>query len=99
MSRIVRPGRHEVLGSTQAQKTARGSSASSGISSSPLLYLIEKPDLWMLSLGLSQFRGQYHVDWNLTMAASVLFMIPVIVLFFPAQRVFVEGVTLTGVKG
>jgi multiple sugar transport system permease protein len=66
---------------------------------SPLLYLIEKPDLWTLSLGLSQFRGQYHVDWNLTMAASVLFMVPVIVLFFLAQRVFVEGVTLTGVKG
>jgi multiple sugar transport system permease protein len=66
---------------------------------SPLLYLIEKPDLWTLSIGLSQFRGQYHVDWNLTMAASVLFMIPVIVLFFLAQRVFVEGVTLTGVKG
>jgi ABC-type maltose transport system permease subunit len=36
---------------------------------------------------------------NLTMAASILFMVPVIVLFFLAQRVFVEGVTLTGVKG
>ncbi len=66
---------------------------------SPLLYLIEKPDMWTLSLGLSQFRGQYQVEWNLTMAASILFMIPVIVLFFLAQRVFVEGVTLTGVKG
>jgi multiple sugar transport system permease protein len=39
------------------------------------------------------------VQWNLTLAASVLFMLPVIVLFFLAQRVFVEGVTLTGVKG
>jgi multiple sugar transport system permease protein len=66
---------------------------------SPLLYLIEKPDLWTLSIGMSQFRGQYHVEWNLTMAASVLFMLPVIILFFLAQRVFVEGVTLTGVKG
>jgi multiple sugar transport system permease protein len=66
---------------------------------SPLLYLVDKPDLWTLSIGLSQFRGQYHVDWNLTMAASLLFMVPVIVLFFLAQRVFVEGVTLTGVKG
>jgi multiple sugar transport system permease protein len=66
---------------------------------SPLLYLIEKPNLWTLSIGLSQFRGQYHVDWNLTMAASVLFMLPVIILFFLAQKVFVEGVTLTGVKG
>jgi multiple sugar transport system permease protein len=33
------------------------------------------------------------------MAASVLFMLPVIVLFFMAQRVFIQGVTLTGVKG
>jgi multiple sugar transport system permease protein len=33
------------------------------------------------------------------MAASVLFMLPVIVLFFLAQRVFIQGVTLTGVKG
>jgi multiple sugar transport system permease protein len=33
------------------------------------------------------------------MAAAMLFMLPVIVLFFLAQRVFVEGVTLTGVKG
>jgi multiple sugar transport system permease protein len=33
------------------------------------------------------------------MAASVLFILPVIILFFLAQRVFVEGVTLTGVKG
>jgi multiple sugar transport system permease protein len=66
---------------------------------SPLVYLIENPDLWTLSLGLSQFEGQFHVQWNLTMAASVLFIVPVIVLFFLAQRVFVEGVTVTGVKG
>jgi multiple sugar transport system permease protein len=66
---------------------------------SPLLYLIENQDLWTLSIGLSEFRGQFHTEWNLTMAASVLFMLPVVVLFFLAQRVFVEGVTLTGVKG
>ncbi|HEY3139784.1 MAG TPA: carbohydrate ABC transporter permease [Acidimicrobiales bacterium] len=65
----------------------------------PLLYLVENKDLWTLSLGLSDFRGQFHTQWNLTMAASVLFMLPVILLFFAAQRVFVEGVTLTGVKG
>lgn len=65
----------------------------------PLLYLVEKPELWTLSVGLSEFRGQFHTEWNLTMAASILFMLPVIVLFFLAQRAFVEGVTLTGVKG
>ena len=40
-----------------------------------------------------------QVQWNLTMAASALMMLPVIILFFLAQKVFVEGVTLTGVKG
>jgi multiple sugar transport system permease protein len=65
----------------------------------PLLYLGENPKLWTLSMGLAEFRGQFQTQWNLTMAASVLFMLPVIVLFFLAQRVFVEGVTVTGVKG
>ena len=40
-----------------------------------------------------------HRAWELTMAASALIMLPVIVLFFLAQKVFIEGVTLTGVKG
>lgn len=44
-------------------------------------------------------KGAHHTNWNLTMAATVLVMAPVIVLFFFAQKAFVEGVTLTGVKG
>lgn len=65
----------------------------------PLLFVGGDPNLWTLSIGLAQFRTMTQVDWNLMMAASVLFMLPVIILFFLAQRVFVEGVTLTGVKG
>jgi len=65
----------------------------------PLLYTAENPGHWTLSLGLAQFRTIYQVQWNLTMAATLLFMAPVIVIFFLAQRAFVEGVTLTGVKG
>jgi multiple sugar transport system permease protein len=65
----------------------------------PLLYTSENPGHWTLSLGLAQFRSVYQVQWNLTMAATLIFMAPVIVLFFLAQRAFVEGVTLTGVKG
>ena len=53
----------------------------------------------MASIGLSQFRTLHQVQWNLTMAATLLVMLPVIVLFFLAQKAFVEGVTLTGVKG
>jgi multiple sugar transport system permease protein len=65
----------------------------------PLLYTAENPDHWTLSIGLSQFRTTYQVQWNLTMMATILFMAPVIILFFAAQKAFVEGVTLTGVKG
>jgi multiple sugar transport system permease protein len=65
----------------------------------PLLYLGENPANWVTSIGLSQFRSLHQVQWNLTMAATVLVMLPVIVVFFLAQKAFVEGVTLTGVKG
>jgi multiple sugar transport system permease protein len=65
----------------------------------PLLYSGESPQHWVLSIGLSEFRSLHQVQWNLTMAATLLVMAPVIVLFFLAQRAFVEGVTLTGVKG
>jgi len=65
----------------------------------PLLYTSENSSNWTLSLGLAQFRTVYQVQWNLTMAATLLFMAPVIIVFFLAQRAFVEGVTLTGVKG
>jgi multiple sugar transport system permease protein len=66
----------------------------------PLLFSGNNSSAWTLGVALSQFttinRG---VLWNLQMAASILFMLPVIILFFLAQRVFIEGVALTGVKG
>ena len=65
----------------------------------PLLYTSENPHNWVLSIGLSEFRSLRQVQWNLTMAATLLVMAPVIVVFFLAQKAFVEGVTLTGVKG
>jgi multiple sugar transport system permease protein len=65
----------------------------------PLLYLSDNPHSWVVSLGLSQYRSLHQVQWNLTMAATLLVMTPVIIIFFLAQRAFVEGVTLTGVKG
>jgi multiple sugar transport system permease protein len=69
----------------------------------PLVYSGSNPKTLTLAVGLSQLveNIQVHLGvlWNIEMAASILFMIPVIVLFFLAQRVFIEGVTLTGVKG
>jgi multiple sugar transport system permease protein len=65
----------------------------------PQIYASENPSAWTLSYGLETFKGAHHVNWNLTMAATLLVMAPVIILFFFAQRAFIEGVTLTGVKG
>jgi multiple sugar transport system permease protein len=65
----------------------------------PLLYTGENDAHWTLSVGLANFRSLHQVEWNVTMAATLLVMIPVILLFFAAQKAFVEGVTLTGVKG
>ena len=65
----------------------------------PLLFVGTNEQLWTLTIALSEFQSRHGTEWNLTMAASVLFILPMIVLFFLAQRVFVEGVTLTGVKG
>ncbi|GGO81007.1 sugar ABC transporter permease [Wenjunlia tyrosinilytica] len=65
----------------------------------PQIYASENPGAWTLSYGLESFKGAHHTNWNLTMAATVLVMAPVIVVFFFAQKAFIEGVTLTGVKG
>ncbi|MEU2630808.1 carbohydrate ABC transporter permease, partial [Kitasatospora sp. NPDC007106] len=65
----------------------------------PQIYASENPGAWTLSYGLESFKGAHHTDWNLTMAATLLVMAPVIILFFFAQKAFIEGVTLTGVKG
>jgi multiple sugar transport system permease protein len=64
----------------------------------PLLYAGDEQSNWTLSLGLAQFRVLHQVQWNLTMAATIIVILPVVVLFFFAQKAFVEGVTLTGVK-
>jgi len=69
----------------------------------PLVFSGNNPNAVTVAVGLSQLVSseQVHLGvlWNIDMAASVLFMLPVIVLFFLAQRAFIEGVTLTGVKG
>ncbi len=65
----------------------------------PLLYAGDDEAHWTLSVGLAQFRTLHQVQWNLTMAATLIVLAPVVVLFFLAQKAFVEGVTLTGVKG
>jgi multiple sugar transport system permease protein len=66
----------------------------------PLIYSSNSDRIWTLSVGLQHFTTIHRgVLWNQQMAASVVFMLPVIVLFLIAQKAFIEGVTLTGVKG
>ncbi|KUJ69286.1 sugar ABC transporter permease [Streptomyces albus subsp. albus] len=65
----------------------------------PQIYAAQNPGAWTLSYGLESFKSAHNVNWNLTMAATLLVMAPVILVFFFAQKAFVEGVTLTGVKG
>jgi multiple sugar transport system permease protein len=56
----------------------------------PLLYVGENPDHWCIDR-LAQFRGMHQVQWNLTMAATLLGDAPVIVLFFVAQKAVRRG--------
>jgi len=65
----------------------------------PLIYL-SKDKNWTLTLGLSRFTGMYGLTaWNLLMAASLITVLPCILLFFFAQRYFIQGIVITGVKG
>ncbi len=64
----------------------------------PLIYLNDQ-NLYPLQLGLYQYSSQYGREWGLLMAAAVLITLPPILIFFFTQRTFVQGVTLTGIKG
>jgi multiple sugar transport system permease protein len=63
----------------------------------PLLYLTS-PQNFTMALGLQDFKGQRSVAWNLLMSASVVFTVPIIIAFFFAQKTFIQGIKLTGLK-
>ena len=64
----------------------------------PLIYLHDQSK-YTVSLGLSFFRSNYDVRWAYLMAASLTVTLPIIIIFFLAQKTFIEGITLTGLKG
>lgn len=65
----------------------------------PLIYLNTKEKL-TLTIGLSFYQsGTHGTNWQNVMAASVFSVTPVILLFFVAQRYFIQGIVFTGVKG
>ena len=64
----------------------------------PLIYLSDT-SMYTVALGLQVFQGQYTSQWNLVMAASSVAIVPVILAFFFGQKSFIQGATLTGLKG
>jgi multiple sugar transport system permease protein len=64
----------------------------------PLIYL-STPDKYTLQLGLFNFFAQRVVDWPGFMAASTVVLAPVAILFFLAQKTFIEGISFTGLRG
>ena len=64
----------------------------------PLLYL-NSPQRFTVSVGLATFRSVLNTRWDLLMAASTATTLPIIIVFFMAQRYFVQGVVLSGLKG
>jgi multiple sugar transport system permease protein len=63
----------------------------------PLIYLASE-DKRTLALGLAHLHGVQGTEWGLLMAASMLMVLPAVLLFFVAQRFFIEGIALTGTK-
>ena len=63
------------------------------------LITIYNPNNMTLQLGLATFQGAHQTNTNLLMAANVMSMIPVLLLFFFAQRYFIRGIATTGLKG
>ena len=64
----------------------------------PLIYL-QSQEHWTLALGLQSFNAVYTNQGHLLMAASSLMVIPPILMFFFAQKLFIQGVVISGIKG
>ncbi len=64
----------------------------------PLIYLHDESQ-YTLALGLQSFLGRHQSEWTLLMATATVMTLPMLLLFFFAQRTFIRGITLTGMKG
>jgi multiple sugar transport system permease protein len=62
------------------------------------LIVVSSEDLKTVQLGLAIFRDRYQTDWGQLMAASVTATLPILVVFFAAQKYFIRGITLSGMK-
>ena len=64
----------------------------------PIIYL-RSPENFTVAAGLASFRSVQDVSWDLQLAASTAMILPVVLLFFFAQRYFIQGIVMTGLKG
>ncbi len=64
----------------------------------PLIYLTS-PEMMTIAVGIQLFKGQYSSNIPAMMAASTLAVIPIIAIFFIAQKQFIQGIALSGIKG
>lgn len=64
-----------------------------------LLFMVDKQEMWTVSLGLSQLSGGIEVSKTVLMAGSVILTVPIVVLFFLAERLLTEGLTAGADKG
>ncbi|MFZ3079891.1 MAG: carbohydrate ABC transporter permease [Bellilinea sp.] len=63
------------------------------------LIIVSKDDLRTVPLGISLFMGNYGTAWDQLMAIATVGTLPMIILFFLLQRAFIQGITMTGIKG
>jgi ABC-type glycerol-3-phosphate transport system permease component len=63
----------------------------------PLIYVSELDQL-TLTVGLSLFRNQYGGKWTLMMAGAVVSILPILLIFFFAQKYFIQGIAMSGIK-
>lgn len=63
------------------------------------LVVTNSPEMRTIPVGLSAFQGQFNVRWELLMAAAVVAMLPIIVVYLFAQQWFIKGITITGMGG
>jgi multiple sugar transport system permease protein len=64
----------------------------------PLIF-INSPERQTLPVALAMFQGEYFTQTNVMMAAATISVVPPLLLFLLAQRYFVRGVTMSGLKG
>lgn len=63
------------------------------------LIVINSEEMYTVQLGLAIFRDRYGTEWGSLMAGSVVATLPILLVFFFAQKYFIQGITLSGMKG